>query len=116
MFCLCFNMTSSQPLRLHVGLGLEKHGNPWVPTDQGPRGPCQMDLICQKPHQPASEPRDLIHKTGDLGRLGRPHPDPGRPVGLVARASPLCHGVTVASSSVYRGIHPIITKYDLSNM
>jgi hypothetical protein len=43
MSSLRFNMTSSQPLRLHVDRGLERHGYPWVPTDQGPRDPCQVD-------------------------------------------------------------------------
>jgi hypothetical protein len=38
-----FNMTLSRPVRLHVNRGLERHGYPWVPTDQGPRGPCQVD-------------------------------------------------------------------------
>jgi hypothetical protein len=33
MSSLHFNMTSSQPLRLHVDRGLERHGYPWVPTD-----------------------------------------------------------------------------------
>jgi hypothetical protein len=32
---LHFDMTSSRPLRLHVDRGLETHGYPWVPTDQG---------------------------------------------------------------------------------
>jgi hypothetical protein len=27
--------TSPQPLRLHIDRGLERHGYPWVPTDQG---------------------------------------------------------------------------------
>jgi hypothetical protein len=34
-----FDVTSSLPLRLHVDRGLVRHGYPWVPTDQGPRGP-----------------------------------------------------------------------------
>jgi hypothetical protein len=36
-------MTSSYPLHLHVDRGLERQGYPWVPTDQGPGGPCQVD-------------------------------------------------------------------------
>jgi hypothetical protein len=28
---------------------LQRHGYPWVPTDQGPGGPCQVDPTCQKP-------------------------------------------------------------------
>jgi hypothetical protein len=49
MSSLRFNMTSSHRLRLHVNRGLERHGYPWVSTDQGPRGPCQVDPTCQKP-------------------------------------------------------------------
>jgi hypothetical protein len=47
--------------------GLERHGYPWVPTDQDPRGPCQVDPTCQKPRRPASGPGDLIHNPSDLG-------------------------------------------------
>jgi hypothetical protein len=61
-------MTSSQPLRLYVDQGLERQGYPWIPTDQGLEGPCQVDPTCQKPHRPASGPGDLIHNPGDLGR------------------------------------------------
>jgi hypothetical protein len=32
---------SSQPLRLHIDRGLERHGYPWVPTDQGLNRPRQ---------------------------------------------------------------------------
>jgi hypothetical protein len=46
----------------------ERHGYPWVPTGQGPRGPCQVDPTCQKPHQPTSGPGNLIHDPDDLGR------------------------------------------------
>jgi hypothetical protein len=68
MSSLRIDMTSSQPLRLHFDRGLERHGYPWVPTDQGPRGPCQVDPTCQKPRRPASGPGDLIHNPGDLRR------------------------------------------------
>jgi hypothetical protein len=46
-----------------------RHGYPWVPTDQGPKGPCQVDSSCQKPWRRASGPGDLIHNLGDPGRL-----------------------------------------------
>jgi hypothetical protein len=46
----------------------ERHGYKWVPTDQGPGGPYQVDPTCQKSHQPASGLGDLIHNPGDLGR------------------------------------------------
>jgi hypothetical protein len=51
-------------------------GDPGVPmshkvrTDQGPGGPCQVDPTYQKPHRPASGPRDLIHNPGALEDLG----------------------------------------------
>jgi hypothetical protein len=61
-------MTSSRLLRLHIDRGLERHGYPWVPIDQGPRGLYQVDPTCQKPHRPASGPIDLIHNPEDLGR------------------------------------------------
>jgi hypothetical protein len=66
---LRFDVTLSLPLHLHVDRGLDRHGYPWVPTDQGPRGPCQVDPTCQKPTRPASGPNDLIHRPGDLRRL-----------------------------------------------
>jgi hypothetical protein len=65
---LRINVTSFPSLRLHVDRGLERHGYLWVPTDQGPRGPCLVDPTCQKPRRPASGPGDLIHNPGDLGR------------------------------------------------
>jgi hypothetical protein len=39
-----------------------------VPTDQGSRGPCQVDPACQKPCRPASRPGDLIDNPSDPGR------------------------------------------------
>jgi hypothetical protein len=71
---LRLNMTSSRPLRLHSDRGLERHGYPWVPTDQGPRGLCQVDPTCQKPRLPASGSEDLIHNSDDLGRLQKTLP------------------------------------------
>jgi hypothetical protein len=40
------DMTLPWPLHLHIYRGLERHGYPWFPIDQGPRGPCQVDLTC----------------------------------------------------------------------
>jgi hypothetical protein len=65
---LRFDMTSFLPLRLYIDRGLVRHRYPWVPTDQGPRDPCQVDPTCQKPSRPASGPGDLIHSPDDLGR------------------------------------------------
>jgi hypothetical protein len=64
----CFDVTSSLPLRLHVDRGLVRHGYPWVLTDQGLRGLCQVDLTCQKTSRPTSGAGDLIRSPGDLGR------------------------------------------------
>jgi hypothetical protein len=88
----------------------------WVPMgphDQGPGGPCQVDPTCQKPHRPASGPRDLIHNPGDLGR---PDPDSGRPIGLVMQASPLDRGGGASSRSEDRGSPSVITEGDLPNL
>jgi hypothetical protein len=75
-------MTSSQLLRLHVDRGLERHGYPWVPTDQGLGGPCQVDPTYQKPHRPASGPETLSASPVTLEHPRRPYLDPGGPVGL----------------------------------
>jgi hypothetical protein len=85
-------MTPSQPLRLHVVRGLERHGYPWVPTDQGPGGPCQVDPTCQKPADLQVGLETLSTTPTTLEDLGRLHPDSGRPAGLVAQASPLDGG------------------------
>jgi hypothetical protein len=49
MSYLRIDVTLSLRIHLHVDRGLERHGYPRVPTDQGPRGPCQVDSTCQKP-------------------------------------------------------------------
>jgi hypothetical protein len=95
---------------------IEIHGYPWVPTDQGPGGPCQVDPTCQKPCRPASGPNDLIHNPGDLGNHGQPYPDSGRPVGLVAQASPVDRGGGAATRFEDRGIPSVITEGDLPNL
>jgi hypothetical protein len=76
------------PLRLHVDRELVRHGYPWVPTDQGPRGPCQVDPTCQKFNRPASGPGDLIRSPTTLEDLRRPYPDRGRPARLAGQAFP----------------------------
>jgi hypothetical protein len=116
MSSLCFNMTSSQPLCLHVNRGLERHGYPWIPTDQGPRGPCQVDPTCQKTHRPVSGSRDLIHNPGGLGR----------PRATSSRSWKTCQACGTSFSPrsrrgaanrfVDRGIRPVITEYDLANL
>jgi hypothetical protein len=91
----------------------ERHGYPWVPTDQGPGGPCQVDPTCQKPRRPLSGPRDLIHNSGDLGR---PHTTSSRlrkTCRVVAQVSPLDCGGGAASRSEDREILSVITEKDL---
>jgi hypothetical protein len=116
MSSLRFNVTSSQPLRLHVDQGLKRHGYPWVPTEQGPGGPCQVDPTCQKPRRPASGPGDLILNPGDLGR----------PQATLSRLWKTCRACGAsfspesrcgaASRSVDRGIPFVIMKDDLPNL
>jgi hypothetical protein len=103
------------PLRLHVDRGLERHGYPRVPTDQGPGGPCQVDLTCQKPRRPASGLGDHIHNPGDLGR----------PQATSSRLQKTCRACGAsfsprsrcgaASRSEDRRILSIITEDDLPN-
>jgi hypothetical protein len=90
-----------------------RHGYPWVPTDQGPRGPCQVDPTCQKSCRLASGPRDLIHNPGD----------PGRSWATLSRSQKTCracrarfsldHGGTAASRPEDRGIPSVITEGNL---
>jgi hypothetical protein len=89
---LCFDMTSSQPLRLHVDRGLERHGYPWVPTDQVPGAPCQVDPTSLSSADLQVGPETLSTISVTLEDLGRPYPDSRKPAGLVAQASPLDHG------------------------
>jgi hypothetical protein len=95
---------------------IERHGYPWVPTDQGPRGPCQVGPTCQKPCRPASGHRDLIHNPGDVGR----------PLTTISRLRKICwacgasfsldRGGGAASRSEDRGILSVITEGDLPNL
>jgi hypothetical protein len=55
-----------------------RHGYPLVPTDQGPRGPCQVGPTCKWAQRPYPEPRrpwktldDLIRTLEDLPGLWR---------------------------------------------
>jgi hypothetical protein len=87
-----------------------------VPTDQGPRGLCQVDLACQKPSRHESGPGDLIHNPADLGRLEKTLSRPRRiRRACGARLSPrLWLGTAIRSKN--HGIYHLITKDDLSNL
>jgi hypothetical protein len=56
MTSLRFDMTSPRPLSLHIDRGLERHGYPWVPTDQGLSRPRQASLTYQKTRRPVHGP------------------------------------------------------------
>jgi hypothetical protein len=111
-----FSMTSSQPLCPHVDRGLERHGYPWVPTDQGPGSPCQVDPTYQKLQRLANEPGDLTHNPCDLGRLQA----------TLSRSRKTCRACGAsfspkswhddASRSTDRRIHHVITEDDLPNL
>jgi hypothetical protein len=106
-------VTSSLPLRLHVDRGLVRHGYPWVPTDKGPRGPCQVIPTCQKFNRPASGPGDLIHSLSDLGR-SRATLYRSRATCQACGASlSLGHGGGAASRLEDRGTLSVITEGDL---
>jgi hypothetical protein len=104
---------TSLPLCLHVDRGLVRHGYPWVPTDQGPRGPYQVDPTWQKPCRPASGPGDLIHNPDD----------PGRPWTTLSRLQTTCwacapsfsldHGGDTPSRPEDHGILSVIMEGDL---
>jgi hypothetical protein len=106
-------MTSSLPLRLHVDRGLVRHGYPRVPTDQGPNGPCQVDLTCQKPCRPASGPKDLIHNPDDLGRPWTTLSRPRKTCWACGTSFSLDHYGDTTSRSMDRGIFSVIMEEDL---
>jgi hypothetical protein len=94
----------------------ERHGYPWVPTDQGLRGPCQVDPTCQKPHRPTSGPGDLIHNPDDLGRPRATLSRSGRTrQACGARLSPRLR-LGAASRSADHGIHHVLMEDDLSSL
>jgi hypothetical protein len=109
----CFDMTSSLPLRLHVDQGLVRHGYPWVPTDQGPRGSCQVDPTCQKTSRPASGPGELIRSPGELGRPQTTLSRLRATCQACGASLPLDHGGGATSRPEDRGILSVITEDDL---
>jgi hypothetical protein len=110
---LHFDVTSFLPLHLHVDRGLVRHGYPWVPTDQGPRGPCQVDPTCQKPSRPASGLGDLVHSPSDLGRPRMTLSRSRMTCRACGASYSLDHGGGAASRPGDREIHSVITEGDL---
>jgi hypothetical protein len=92
MSSLRIDMTSSQPLRLHIDRGFERQGYPWVPTDQGLEVPVKWTQPAKCPADLQVGPKTLSTIPVNLEDLGRPHPDSRRPTGLVAQVSPLDRG------------------------
>jgi hypothetical protein len=113
---LYFDVTSSLPLHLHVDRGLVRHGYPWVPTDQGPRGPYQVDSTCQKFNRPASGPGDLIRSPGDLGRPWTTLSRSRATCQACGASLPLDHGGSAACRPEDRGILSVIMEGDFPNL
>jgi hypothetical protein len=82
----------------------ERHEYSWVPTDQSPRGPCQVDPTYQKPRRPTSGPEDLIHISTTMDDHGRPYPDPGESVVLGVQDKTPGRGLAPS-------VGPSITRY-----
>jgi hypothetical protein len=96
--------------------GGKRHGYPWVPTDQGPRGPCQVDPTCQKPRRPTSGSGDLIRNPDDFGRLPKTlSRSRGIHWACGATISPWSR-LGTASRSTDCGIHPVIMEDDFPNL
>jgi hypothetical protein len=85
---------------------------PMVPTDQGPRGFCQVDPTCQKPCRPASGPEDLIHSPGDLGRPQTTSSRLQTTCQACGASLSLDHGGAATSRPEDRGILSVITEGD----
>jgi hypothetical protein len=113
MSSLRFDVTSSLPLRLYVDRGLVRHGYPWVPTDQGLKGPCHVDPTCQKPYRPASGARDLIQNPSDTGRPWTTLSRSWKTCRACGARFSLDHSGGAASRPKDRGILSVITKGDL---
>jgi hypothetical protein len=103
-------ISTSSPTRRS---GLVRHGYPWVPTDQGPRGPCQVDPTCQKPSRPASGLGDLVHSPNDLGRPRMTLSRSRMTCRACGASYSLDHGGGAASRPGDREIHSVITEGDL---
>jgi hypothetical protein len=63
-------MTSSLPPRLHVDRGFQRHGYPWVPTDQCLNRPQQAGPTYQKTRRPVSGPPRPDMWAQDMKTLG----------------------------------------------
>jgi hypothetical protein len=89
------------------------HGSP--PT-RVPEVPVKWTRPARSPADLQVGPETLSTIPATLEDLGRPYPDSGRHVGLVAQASPLDRGGGTASRSEDRRILSVITEGDLSNL
>jgi hypothetical protein len=108
--CCLTRICTCTYLYLYIGV---RHGYPRVPTDQGPRGPCQVDPTCQKPCRPASGPRDLIHNPGGLGRHWTTLSRLRKTCRACGASFSIGHGGSAANRSKDRGILSVITEGDL---
>jgi hypothetical protein len=93
--------------------GPVRHGYPRVPTDQGPRGPCQVDLTCQKLSRPSSVPEYLIQSPDDLGRSQMTLSRSRTTCQACGASHSLDHGGGAASRPEDHGILSVITEGDL---
>jgi hypothetical protein len=91
----------------------DRHGYPWVPTDQGTGGPYQVDPTCQKSNRPASGPSDLIHDPDDLGRPRTTLSISQKTYQACGASHSLDHGGGSASRPKDHRILSVITEGDL---
>jgi hypothetical protein len=94
MTLLRFDITSSQPLRLHVDRGLRDMGTHGSPQTRVLEVPVKWTRPARSPANLQVGPETLSTIPMTLEDLRRPHPDSGRPAGLVAQASPLDRSMT----------------------
>jgi hypothetical protein len=93
--------------------GLRDMGTHGSPPTRVPEVPVKWTQPAKSPANLQVGPETLSTILATSEDLGRPHPDFGRPAGLVAQASPLDRG---ASRSEDRWILFVITKDDLPNL
>jgi hypothetical protein len=82
MSSLCFDMTLSQPLRLHIDRGLKRHGTHGSPPTRVVEVPAMWTWPVGSPTDLQVDPETLSTTLKTLEDLGRPYPDPGKSVVL----------------------------------